>query len=135
MTAEPVDVRGVQRHSNPAVLLWLAERVMADHVRPVHAIGLWDAPAVDLDRCPVTLVREPGNPKDVNAVKVVVPAIADYTDDVDMTHVGYVPRGLAATWAGRLKAGEVPVAWVGHIRPRTSDDLSNPGLTIYVDWP
>lgn len=49
-----------------------------------------------------TLVREPENPADTNAIKVMVRR--------GQVHMGYVPAGIAATLALRLDAGEMKVA-------------------------
>lgn len=135
MSAVPVDVVGVRYAAAqyPWALLWLAERVYADVVEPVAAVGLWDSPPpMPQERCPVSLVREPTNPTDPNAIKVMVAALADSGHH---RHVGYLPRDVAAVYADRMDRGLVPVAWIRHIRVRDRDNLSTPGLSIYVDWP
>lgn len=131
----PEDVVGVQaRAGYPASLLWLSNHVFADDVHPVQALTLWGAPANPTGpvRCPVRLVRESRNKADRNAIKVKVPVLADAKFD---PHVGYLARAVAAEWAPTLDRGFVPEAWVKRIGLRHRDDLSTPGLEIYVNWP
>ena len=133
MTATRVDVVGVTRTGRyPEGLLWLAERVFAADVDPVHAVSLWDTPVESLERCEVRLVREPLNPHDKNAVRVEVPALADADLPV---HVGYLPRDVAVRVAPRLDGGEVPACWVRAIPLGSPSGLNHPGLSIYMDWP
>lgn len=134
MTPVPVKVVGFQyaKSHYPWSVLWLAERVFAADVDPVHEPGLWDLePVGDLDRCGVRLVREPNNPADPNAIRVEVPALADGGFH---PFVGYVEAPVAAVYAERMDDGWTPTAWVASIRVKSPVELDRPGLRIYVEW-
>lgn len=135
MTAARVKVVGFTHAPShyPWNVLWLAERVFADDVDPVHAMSLWDAPVLtEPRRVPVDLIREPLNPADSKAVRVEVP---EMVEGQFHPHVGYLQREKAAVYAPRMDAGIAPTAWVAAIPVGHRDDLSHPGLTLYVDWP
>jgi hypothetical protein len=71
---------------------------------------------------PVRLEREPDNPKDENAIKVLIDA--DYKlKALKGKHLGYLRRDTAALLAPRLDAGTLePVKlWVTEVDPPTGE--------------
>lgn len=81
----------------------------------------------DGEYLPVTLVREPDNEHDTNAIKVIVPALEAYFDP----WVGFIPADDAARWSPKMDAGAKYQAYVGGVKV-SSQNPDKPGLEIIV---
>ncbi len=92
-------------------------RLEARMLRP----WLHDEPATPI---PVTLVRDPGNPYDSNAVRV----------DVDGEHLGHIDRRTAERLAPSLDAGDEWVAEIVDVVVSEADP-AHPGITVRLTQP
>lgn len=76
---------------------------------------------------PVSLVRDPANPVDSNAIRVYVPALGDG----EAGFVGHVPAGIAKRLAPRIDEGiEFGCALIDILV--AENDSDNPGIEIGV---
>lgn len=83
----------------------------------------------------VSLVREPDNKHDENAIKVIIHMYNEKTDVEQEVHIGYIAAHVAASLSKDLDRGYKVIAWIDDVLGGSDDEDEdmNYGLLISVD--
>lgn len=80
----------------------------------------------------ISLIREPNNKHDKNAIKVILHEYNEKTDEEKEIHVGYIAAHVAASLAKDIDNGHKVTAYIDEIIGGYEEDMSY-GMLITVD--
>jgi hypothetical protein len=80
----------------------------------------------------ISLIREPNNKHDKNAIKVLLHEYNEKTDEEKEIHIGYIAAHVAASLAKDIDNGHKVTAYIDEIIGGYEEDMSY-GLLITVD--